>query len=341
MAGHLSRGEAFRFYGARPKNANWSVCAENAKGELVVSLWGHHMLPPDGDTIRFADKVSRWTGPGNREFRQRLGEAFVAGQVVRAVIARTDGEHALQDGKDAGTLKNSFIVRPEWFGRVTHWDGDTYEIAFVERKPGLHGTSEQTIGPFYPVTEPLDQAGDLTVVRGRAGVAQGQIVYLSGRVLDQRGEPIPNATVEVWQANTFGRYTHPGDSNPVPLDPSFEGHGVCVTNTDGTFSFKTVKPGAYPGAGGRMRPPHIHFLVASGPARLVTQMYFQGEPLNETDELLGSAEDPESLIARVTPASTEAEPGALVLTWDIVLPRTGSGGDGSGAERSAVISVLE
>ena len=187
----------------------------------------------------------------------------------------------------------------------------------------LHRTSEQTIGPFYPVTKPLDQDTDLTTVKGRAGKAQGQIVYLSGRVLDPSGTPIPNATVEVWQANSFGRYTHPGDSHPVPLDPNFDGHGVTVTNTDGRYSFKTIKPGAYPGAEDRMRPPHIHFMVTAGTDRLITQMYFPGEPLNETDELLGSAETKASLIAKVTPASKDAESGALVATWDIVLPRTG------------------
>ena len=107
------------------------------------------------------------------------------------------------------------------------------------------------------------------MVKGRAGKALGQIVYLSGRVLDLNGKPIPNAKVEIWQANTFGRYTHPGDSNPVPLDSNFEGHGVIITNTDGMYSFKTVKPGAYPAGEGQTRPPHIHFLVTAwtGPAR--------------------------------------------------------------------------
>jgi protocatechuate 3,4-dioxygenase, beta subunit len=183
-------------------------------------------------------------------------------------------------------------------------------------------TSVQTIGPFYPVTKPWNWDEDLTMVKGRTGKAQGQIVYLSGRVLDLRGNPIANATVEVWQANTFGRYTHPGDSNPVPLDPHFEGHGVRITNNDGIYSFKTVKPGAYPGAEGRMRPPHIHFQVTAGSAQLITQMYFPDEPLNETDELLGSAEHKESIIAKAATASMEVEPGALELTWDIVLPRT-------------------
>ena len=190
------------------------------------------------------------------------------------------------------------------------------------RSAGIVPTSVQVIGPFYPVTKPPDQEGDLTMIKGRAGKAQGQIVYLSGRVLDLSGKPIADAKVEIWQANTFGRYTHPGDSNPVPIDPNFEGHAVCITNIDGRYSFKTVKPGAYPAPDGQMRPPHIHFLVTAGPDRLITQMYFSGEPLNETDELLGSAENRESLIAKVAPAPRDAESGALVAAWDIVLPGT-------------------
>lgn len=191
-----------------------------------------------------------------------------------------------------------------------------------DQSAGIVPTSAQTIGPFYPVTEPVDQEGDLTMVKGRDGKAQGQIVYLSGRVLDLNGKPLPHATVEIWQANTFGRYTHPDDSNPAPLDPHFDGHGVRITDTDGRYSFKTVKPDGYPAAEGRMRPPHLHFLVTAGPDRLITQMYFPGEPLNETDELLGSAEHKESIIAKVAPPSGDAEPGALIMTWDIVLPRT-------------------
>jgi protocatechuate 3,4-dioxygenase beta subunit len=180
-------------------------------------------------------------------------------------------------------------------------------------------TSVQDIGPFYPLTEPLDRGGDLTMVKGRARVAHGQIVHLSGRVLDLKGMPIPNARVEIWQANTYGRYAHPGDSNPAPLDPNFEGHGVTITDTDGTYRFKTVKPSAYPAAKGLVRAPHIHFMVTAGPHRLITQMYFAGEPLNKTDVLLGRAESRESLIAKVTPPSPEAESGALVVTWNIVL----------------------
>jgi protocatechuate 3,4-dioxygenase beta subunit len=182
-------------------------------------------------------------------------------------------------------------------------------------------TSEQDIGPFYPVTAPAGQDEDLTTMKGREGKAEGQIVYLSGRVLDLKGVPVADAKVEIWQANTFGRYAHPDDDHPAPLDPNFEGHGLGITGPDGVYRFKTVKPAAYPAAQGMLRAPHIHFMVTAGPHRLITQMYFSGEPLNETDELLGRAEKKESLIAKVTPASPDAEPGAVVVTWDIVLPR--------------------
>jgi protocatechuate 3,4-dioxygenase, beta subunit len=203
------------------------------------------------------------------------------------------------------------------------------EVSFSPTKLGygqsteIVATSEQDIGPFYPLSKPHDLDEDLTTVKGRAGKARGQILHLSGRVLDLNGKPVPNAQVEIWQANTFGRYAHPGDSNPAPLDPNFEGHGVSITNDEGTYSFKTVKPVAYPAAEGLMRAPHIHFLVTAGPNRFITQMYFPGEPLNENDPLLGGAENKESLIPKVTPAPKDAESGALVATWDIVLSRTG------------------
>jgi protocatechuate 3,4-dioxygenase, beta subunit len=180
-------------------------------------------------------------------------------------------------------------------------------------------TSEQDIGPYYPMNDSLAQDGDLTRIEGTAGIARGQIIHLSGRVLDPKGAPIPDARVEIWQANTFGRYAHPGDSNPAPLDPHFEGHGVAITGSDGAYRFTTVKPAAYPTVRGVTRAPHIHFMVTAGRTRLVTQMYFDGEPLNETDELLGRAKNRKSLIAAVAPAPPNAESQALIVTWDVVL----------------------
>lgn len=183
-------------------------------------------------------------------------------------------------------------------------------------------TAEQVMGPFYPMIKPLDQDSDLTVIQGKPGKAQGRILLLTGRLIDLKGQPISDARIEIWQANTFGRYTHPNDTNSAPLDPAFEGYGVTITSEEGRYRFKTVKPGAYPAAQGWTRPPHIHFQISTKSGRLVTQMYFPGEPLNERDPLLNSASNKESLITRLAPAPDGAEADALMAIWDIVMPRT-------------------
>ena len=151
-------------------------------------------------------------------------------------------------------------------------------------------TPTQTMGPFYPITRPLDSDADLTVVKGQSGRAEGKIVHLMGRILDQNGKPVRDAKIELWQCNARGRYAHPADVNPAPLDPNFQGFGVQTTDADGQFRFKTIKPAAYPI--GPMNPdairtPHIHFDIAGGNTRLVTQMYFPREPENDTDLIFG------------------------------------------------------
>src|SRR3989304_223777 len=103
-------------------------------------------------------------------------------------------------------------------------------------------TPEQAQGPFYPVTKPLDRDADLTVVNGKPGKAQGQVIQVMGRVFNAKGAPVRGAQVEIWQANTFGRYTHPQDSNPAPLDPNFQGYGAQATDASGQYQFRTVKP---------------------------------------------------------------------------------------------------
>lgn len=183
-------------------------------------------------------------------------------------------------------------------------------------------TSEQPMGPFYPVIKPTDQGADLTNILGKPGKAKGQVLHLSGRIFNLEGRPQADVTVEIWQANAFGRYTHPLDTNRAPLDPNFEGYGVCMTDNDGWFGFRTIKPAPYPAEDGWIRPPHIHFQVTSPVIRFVTQMYFPGEPLNEKDRLFRTAEDKESLIVKLTPAGRDVEPGVLLAVWNIVLPRT-------------------
>lgn len=149
-------------------------------------------------------------------------------------------------------------------------------------------TPEQVEGPFYPVNEASDDDLDLTRIAGHTESALGEVILVRGRILGSDGHPVKEAVVDVWQANTNGRYPHAEDPNPAPLDPNFIGFGVMKTSKDGKYAFKTIKPGAYAlkfigEEGWRCR--HIHFKV-SGPGfkTLITQMYFEGDPLIETDE---------------------------------------------------------
>jgi protocatechuate 3,4-dioxygenase beta subunit len=186
-------------------------------------------------------------------------------------------------------------------------------------------TPEQIMGPFYPVLRPLDRDSDLTRIVGKRGHAQGQIIHLMGRVLNSKGEPVRGARLEIWQANAKGRYAHPGDINPAPLDPNFQGYGVQVTDAEGRYRFKSIKPAAYPINPinpNAMRPPHIHFDVTGKKGRLVTQMYFPGEPLNEGDIIFKElGVDKDAAIAKVLPPGKEFEPDSLMVVWDIVLDR--------------------
>jgi protocatechuate 3,4-dioxygenase beta subunit len=183
----------------------------------------------------------------------------------------------------------------------------------------LPRTPEQILGPFYPM-KTLDQRADLTRVPGRPGRAEGQVLNVTGRVLNLKGEPVGNATVEIWQANAHGRYSHPSDHNPAPLDPNFEGSAILSTDDDGRYRFKTIKPAAYPAGPNRMRPAHIHFQVSGRQDRLVTQMYFEGDPYNETDRFLQTAlEQRNLLITKLLPPTQGMEPESKLVHFNIVL----------------------
>jgi protocatechuate 3,4-dioxygenase, beta subunit len=186
----------------------------------------------------------------------------------------------------------------------------------------LQRTPGQILGPFYPVLKPLDQDADLTTIAGKPGRAEGQVIHVIGRVVNLAGQPVQGARVEIWQANTHGRYHHPSDTNPAPLDPHFEGFAVLTTDEEGRYRFKTIKPGAYPASADRMRPPHIHFEVTGKSNRLVTQMYFAGEPWNDKDPALQSAgANKERLIVTLQPPTQELEPDSRMAVWDIVLDK--------------------
>lgn len=197
--------------------------------------------------------------------------------------------------------------------------GDLTTI-FAQQKQTL--TEEQVLGPFYPIHKPLDRDADLTHLRGRRGSAKGQVMHLMGRVVNPQGKPLAGIKLEIWQANTHGRYAHINDNNTAPLDPNFQGYGTQVTDAKGLFRFKTIKPSAYPIGGGMSRPPHIHYLVKGRHEALATQMYFPGEELNAKDSLFQSAAPNQAtLLAKVVPAGKGLEPDSLIVTWDIVLTR--------------------
>lgn len=182
----------------------------------------------------------------------------------------------------------------------------------------LSPTSAQDLGPFYPMIHPADQDADLTRVKGRSGTAMGQPINVIGRIVDLHGNPVGNAQVELWQCNAAGRYDHPGDrANPAALDPNFQGFARLATDRDGQFKFRSVKPKDYDTPIGR-RTPHIHFDIRGRSERLVTQMYFPGEPLNDIDFLLKNASPKESVIAEaIDPLS--GDPQAKAFHWTVVL----------------------
>jgi len=185
----------------------------------------------------------------------------------------------------------------------------------------LKPTGQETLGPFYPVRAPSSHDTDLTHFPGRKnGRALGQVIQLTGRVLDTSGRPLPKAALTVWQANAAGRYTNPVDHNTAPLDPNFLGVVSFSVAADGSYRLRTVKPGAYPEPSGTLRTPHIHFDVVNTDYRLVTQMYFPGETLNSKDILLSTLaarrRDPGLSICKPVSIS---EPGVLGFAFDIVM----------------------
>ena len=185
-----------------------------------------------------------------------------------------------------------------------------------------HTLSEVT-GPVYGEDRIGELDSDLT--RQHDGEPIGERIILHGRVLDGDGRPVRNSLVEVWQANAAGRYKHVVDGHPAPLDPNFTGAGRCMTDDDGWYRFITIKPGAYPWPNhpNAWRAQHVHFSLF-GPAfatRLVTQMYFPGDPLFFQDPIYHSVRDPkdrERMISAFDLDNT-VEEWALAYRFDIVL----------------------
>jgi protocatechuate 3,4-dioxygenase beta subunit len=190
-----------------------------------------------------------------------------------------------------------------------------------------HTLSELT-GPVYGHESVTPEDADLT--RQHAGEPLGERIIVTGRVIDEAGRPVPNTLIELWQANAAGRYVHVRDDHAAPLDPNFTGAGRVVTDADGRYTFTTIKPGAYPWRNhtNAWRPAHIHFSLF-GPtflSRLVTQMYFPGDPLLALDPIYQSIPDQrarERLVSAFDLDTTRPE-WALGYRFDIVLRGNGS-----------------
>ena len=199
----------------------------------------------------------------------------------------------------------------------------------VRRAPGqplvdVPLTLSELTGPGPALSEVTPEDADLTRNAGTGGEAIGQRIIVTGRVLDAGGTPVPHTLIEVWQANAAGRYLHKRDTWPGPLDPNFLGMGRCLTDDGGEYRFLTVRPGAYPWRNhpNAWRPAHIHFSLfgASWTSRLITQMYFQDDPLQPLDPIFNSVPSGARgrLIADYAHDVTEPE-WALGWRWDIVL----------------------
>ncbi len=224
------------------------------------------------------------------------------------------------------TLKSRFKPR-DWKSHPAYLSPDYKSTAL--RSPAkplvpLAQSLSEITGPVYghESVGPLD--ADLTRNGVSGGEPIGERIIVTGRVLDEDGRAVPDTLIEIWQANAAGRYVHAADQHDAPLDPNFFGGGRCATNAEGRYSFKSIKPGAYPWGNhlNAWRPNHIHFSLF-GPSfatRLITQMYFPGDPLLDLDPIFLAT--PEAARDRlVADFSIEAtEPGvALGYHFDIVL----------------------
>lgn len=187
-------------------------------------------------------------------------------------------------------------------------------IASSARAMQRAATAESPMGPFYPTLHPADADADLTWLKGHSARAAGQVIEISGRVFDVRGNPLPGATMELWQANAAGRYDHPSDISKAPLDPHFQGYASIRTDAEGNWRIVTIKPGGYDSPIGN-RPPHIHWDIRSQKTRNVAQLYFPEEAAgNAADSLYKAlgADAATSLAAR-----DAADPNKY--RWDVVL----------------------
>ncbi|HYG43759.1 MAG TPA: protocatechuate 3,4-dioxygenase subunit beta [Bordetella sp.] len=228
---------------------------------------------------------------------------------------------------DGSTPRHTILSPRDWGAHPPYRHPD-YKSS-VLRSPTLpliplHESLKNRQVPVYGASSlgPLDH--DLTRNAAKNGAPLGERIVVTGRVLDESGRPVRNTLVEIWQANAAGRYVHKGDQHDAPLDPNFLGAGRCLTDNEGRYRFLTIKPGAYPWGNhaNAWRPNHIHFSLFGDyfASRLVTQMYFPGDPLLKLDPIFqGTPVDArERLVSQFSLAATQ-EGFALGYEFDIVL----------------------
>ncbi|WP_031517878.1 protocatechuate 3,4-dioxygenase subunit beta [Streptomyces sp. NRRL F-5123] len=227
-------------------------------------------------------------------------------QTVDAEMAALPGAGGPHPARDYAPYRSSVLRHP------------TQPLVVVDDPEAVELT-----GPVFGVSDVTELDADLT--RHHAGEPLGERITVSGRVLDRRGRPVRGQLVEIWQANASGRYAHRRDQHTAPLDPNFTGVGRCLTDDRGGYRFTTVRPGAYPWRNhlNAWRPAHIHFSLfgAAFTQRLVTQMYFPGDPLFRHDPILRSVTDEaarDRLVAEYVHDLSEPE-FSLGYRWDIVL----------------------
>jgi len=182
-------------------------------------------------------------------------------------------------------------------------------------------TASELGGPQQVLRRLAPVRGDLAGHGAKRAI--GQLIHLRARVVDEDGAPVGGAAVEIWHANAAGKYIHPNDSHDAPADPNFYGAARVVADPDGLVELRTIKPGAYPVPDSKAwwRPPHIHFSVFGRVwlSRLVTQMYFPGEPLNESDAVLNAIRDPQARSRCIARLTSTASSHALVYEYQLVV----------------------
>ncbi len=176
----------------------------------------------------------------------------------------------------------------------------------------LKGTAGSPMGPFYPVDRLAEADADLTWLKGHSKRALGNVIEVTGRVLDKYGNPVDGAQLELWQCNAAGRYAHSGDIATMPLDPNFQGYASVKTGSKGEWKITTIKPAAYDSPIGK-RTPHIHFDIKGKQHRLISQMYFADDHVQNTTDTLYKmlGDDAITSVAKTN--------GTGSYHWDIVL----------------------